>query len=207
MTQAETIANDELETTEAISESVSNDAKPKRRGRPPGSKNKPKLFGFGGGSTSGESTAQRSRPARGNSRAWIREQWAGLIGLGNMGLLFISKDDALNEPEMDALADAMVAETMSSDRIMRWMTTASKITPHILLANVLVAIAIPRLRRRGMLPAAPPLTPEQEQALNEYLRTNSPVSSGAEGAAASDYPGPSIQVETGGTPFANGQYR
>lgn len=148
---------------------------PKRRGRPPGSKN----------STTRASTSDRS-PRRG-SRTWIREQCSMLVGLGNLAIsLSPAKEDCLSDREMNLLTDALVAEASASERILKWMTVAAGVSPHILLIQAAVTIAVPRLQRRGILPT-PELTPEQvaelERMANEQgfeftapnARTNAPT--------------------------------
>ena len=185
-------AIEELEMSEpqSIPETpITADSAPKRgRGRPPGSRNRPK-----DGSTATNdkpvSPAPRSRGTRGNRANLVREQCSSLDGLGNLALVFLAKDDALDEREMDVLADALSQEAMSSDRIMRWMTTASKVTPHIALASALVAIAVPRLQRRGILPNgidATGATPTGENA-NGYATPIEPIAPETEGGAVIDY--------------------
>lgn len=133
---------------------------PKRRGRPPGSKN---------GTTT--RTSSDKSPRR-NSRTWIREQCSMLVGLGNLALsISPARDDCLSDREMNLLTDALTAEAQASERILRWMTVAAGVSPHILLVQACVAIAVPRLQRRGLLPI-PELTPEQAAELERMLNDN-----------------------------------
>ena len=194
MTQSETLSLDSIEAITDEAEKVATDSPPKRgRGRPRGSTNKPKsLFGAGTGTKSSNPAPNGARGVRRGSKIWIREQWIGLVGLGNLGLLFIAKDDALDETEMTMLSDALTAETMNSDRIMNWMSRASSLTPHVLMIQACIAIAIPRLRRRGILPAATPLTDEQKAAYDEYIRT---AQTATESDGASDNPGAPVPME------------
>lgn len=197
---ADTVTIDELEINDAPKAETPDappvtDSAPRRRGRPPGSRNKAK--GETGTAIDGSvSPAPRSRGSRGNRESTVRAQCASLVGLGNLALVFLAKDDALNEKEMDVLSDALAQEAMSSDRIMRWMTTASKVTPHIALASAVIAISVPRLQRRGILPASE-LTPEQEAILRE--RTNDiPTSAPETGSAAViDYTDFAVPMGTG----------
>lgn len=158
---------------------------PKKRGRPAGSTNR----------ASGE------RAPRRGSRTWIKSQCATLVGLGNLAISFSPfKDDALDEKEMDLLSDALVAEAMSSERIMSWMMKAAAISPHILLIQAVVAISIPRLQKHGYLPTIgesnAPQTPEQVEAwLHEQA---SRTSGGNAGEDASTVP-----VGAGSAPIHN----
>lgn len=113
---------------------------PKRRGRPPGSRNNTS-------SPSGDKAPRRG------SRASVRLQAVGLIGALNLGLSMSPyKDDALSEQESDLLADALTAEAMNSERILSWLQKAGAISPHLLMLRAIVTIATPRLMRHGILP-------------------------------------------------------
>lgn len=66
----------------------------------------------------------------------------------------IYQEDLLTAAEMEALADALTAEAMQSDRLRAMITTASHASPHIQLAVALFGIALPRMIRHGLLPAS-----------------------------------------------------
>ena len=182
---------------------VVGDAAPKRR------RGRPRKDGLPPGSASGtssETTTSGQRGVRRGSKAWVSGQCSSLVALGNLGLLFVSKPDALNEQEMTLLSDALTAEAMSSDRIMRWLTTAGKITPHIMMIQAAATIAVPRLQRRGILPPPRPLSPEelshltqeQQAAYNEYYRqfvATAPAEAASSGAT--DSPGSAVPMEAG----------
>lgn len=157
----------------------------KRRGRPPGSGNKP---------------AGERAPRRG-SKAWIKSQCATLVGLGNLAVSFSPfKDDALDEREMDLLSDALVAEAMSSERIMAWMMRAAAISPHILLIQAVVAISIPRLQKHGFLPTiGEPNAPQNPDDIEAWLREQSNRTTA--GNAPED--APTVPVGTGSAPIHN----
>lgn len=157
----------------------------KRRGRPPGSGNRP--------------AGDRS-PRRG-SKTWIKAQCATLVGLGNLAVSFSpAKEDALDEREMDLLSDALVAEAMSSERIMSWMMKAAAISPHILLIQAVVAISIPRLQRHGFLPTIgepnAPQTPEQVEAWLHEQASRTSAGNAPEDA-------PTVPVGAGAAPIHN----
>lgn len=121
---------------------ASSDTTPKRRGRPPGSKNR----------TGGTDTRVRR-----NSAAWIRQQCAGVVGAANLGLaLSPLADDALTDEEADLLTDALAAEAAQSERILKWMEKAGAISPHLLMLKAVVTIATPRLVRHGVIKGATP---------------------------------------------------
>lgn len=190
------------------------DSAPKRgRGRPPGSKNKTTSSASSSAPTSNINGA---RAARRGSKAFVNENCVTLVGLGNIALSFASKEDALDEREMTALADALTAEAMTSERIMRWMTAAGSVTPHIAMISAAVMIAVPRLQRRGILPAPATLTPEQYASLtpeqreqyDEYIRNRVSASqTPPESQRASDTPDTTVQMETGRTSQFDGGYR
>ena len=147
------------------------DSAPRRGpGRPKGSRNKTTVERETLNGVSGEPTPRptRGRPRGRMSTALVKQQCATLVGLANLGVVYLARDDALSEPEMALLSDAVADEAMSSERIMRWLSTAGKVTPHIALAGACVTIAIPRLQRRGLFPKAE-MTPEQEAAIREHF--------------------------------------
>ena len=188
---------------------VTTDTPPKRgRGRPKGSTNRtnPASTTASGG----------SRTVRKGSRAWISEQCSGIVATCNLALYFVSKDDTLTEPEMTLVSDALTAEAMSSERISRWLSAASSITPHILLFQCVVRIAVPRLQRRGILPAPRELTqeqynsltPEQKAAYDEYLRNRASATTPApESGRATDNAASTVPMEARGTSQFDGGYR
>lgn len=197
------------ELNNIVEDVPSNDAPPKRgRGRPPGSKNRTATIEAPASTASGRSAGRRG------SRAWVREQCAGLVGLSNLGLLFVSRDDALDEREMGMLSDALTAEAMSSERILKWLGTASRITPHVLMIQCAVAIAVPRLQRRGILPHAEltaeqiaAMTPEQRAEYDRimgYAGAHGAPTSGSAGIGDSaDAP---LPMDAGTAPSDNGRY-
>lgn len=130
------------------------DTTPKRRGRPPGSGN-------------ATPRATSSGPRFG-SKEWAKHTCDTLVATVNQ-IIIISplRRDALIEEEMSALSEGLQAEAMSSERIRKWLAAAGTISPHFILANALIAIAVPRLQRRGILPQP---TKEQMEAMLRYQR-------------------------------------
>ena len=147
-----------------------------------------------------QSSDSRPRTARRSSKTWIREQCMFLVGSANIGLSLVSAEDTLDDEEMDALTDALTAEAMASERILKWMEVAGKFSPHVLLLQAVVKISIPRLQRRGILPVAN-LTPEQEAMLSEALRQSTTE---AENHRAEFQPETSIPLGARPAPFAGG---
>lgn len=192
---------------------VLGDAAPKRR------RGRPRKDGLPPGSVpsaSGSESSSGQRGVRRGSRAWVSAQCSSLVALGNLGLLFVSKPDALDEREMTLLSEALTAEAMSSERILKWLTAAGKVTPHIMLIQACATIAIPRLQRRGILPPPRQLTPEelsqfspeQQAAYNEYYRqfvATTPAQ--AESRSTPDTPDASVPVEARPASFFDGGYR
>lgn len=163
------------------------DAMPKRRGRPPGSKNK---------ATGGVSSRARA------GKAWVTQQAKTLVGAVNLGLVWSPlKDDALSEQEMDMLSEAIAAEAMSSERILKWLEKAGIISPHFMLIRAIGTIAIPRLQRHGIIPGAPSLdslTDEQREIMREYYTAN--------GYEIPPELATTVPVETRGASHNNGGY-
>jgi hypothetical protein len=198
----------DLSAVESLPTGAASDPiKPKRQRAERSDKGVPR--GPRGGST--QSANQGSRAARRGGRIWIREQVGTLVGLSNLGLVFLSPEDALSTEdyrhpvtgttvrnESDLLTDALTAEALASDRIQKWLLVAAGVSPHVLMVQAIVTIAIPRLQRRGIIPKAPELTPEQEAALRESFKQASSV---AEQNGYSTYsPDATVSMETGGTP-------
>ena len=162
---------------------------PKKRGRPKGPTNR--------GTTS-------DRAPRRNSRTWVRAQCATIIGAANMVLVTIpaTAADALNEKEMDLLADALTAEAMTNERIMSWMERAAKVSPHFLMIRALYTIAVPRLQRRGLLPT-PPVSEEQIAEWQAAGMTLEEIMRKVEANGATATPETPVSVETGATSHNN----
>ena len=164
-TPAFIIDDDELIESEPTRDEAPQTTAPRRRGRPPGSKNKNPTIRNTNTSASGV------RALRRGTKPWIVEQWRMLVGLANIGVNFISKEDVLSENEMNMVVEAATAETMSNERILHWMSKASSVTPHFLLIQCVVLLAIPRLQRRGIIPKPRALTPEEQAIVDEHTRT------------------------------------
>jgi hypothetical protein len=121
-------------------------------------------------------------------KAAVRAQIGTLVGITNvMVTLSRFRDDALNEAEATLLTDALTAEAMNSERAMKWLLAASGLSPHVLLIQACVTIAIPRLQRRGILPNA------QQDVPN--APTEQPVEE-TNGEAAPYSPFSSVPMET-----------
>jgi hypothetical protein len=68
---------------------------------------------------------------------------------------------------MDLLTDALTAEVDASERIGGWLGKAAALSPHILLVQAVVTIAMPRLVRHGVIPAGRALPPALERKVAE----------------------------------------
>lgn len=167
------------------------DTPPKKRGRPIGSKNQNARTPIS------RQPGASGRLPRVGSKAWLAQQCAMLVGAGNI-LLTLSpfRADALDEREMTLLADALAAEAMSSERVLRWLTAAAGISPHFLLIQACVTIAIPRLARRGVLPRAAVRT-NPDAGINPQSDIPS-ENTGFEYPSVTPFP-----VEARGTPYAD----
>ena len=171
---------------DAIASAPTSDTPPKRgRGRPRGSTS---------------SAGARGRP---RSNAKVRELCAGVVGACNLTASFmpqyIPQEDLLNEVEMDALTNALTAEAMSSQRIVTWLSRAAKASAHLLLAQALIAIAIPRLQRRGILPRS---TTDNEAMYNAFM-----AEAGRDYSARNASTETTVRMEAGSAPFVDGRYR
>lgn len=164
---------------------IPTDGAPKRRrGRPPGSKN----------------TGSRTSSARRNSRTWVCQQTAIIIGAVNIALVTFpqTREDALDDEEMDLLADAVTAEAMANERILKWIERAGVISPHLLMIRALFRIGIPRLQRHGILPT-PKLTDEQKAEARRMYRD-------AGVTIPPEFEETPVPVEAGRTSNDNGQH-
>lgn len=133
-TEVEQLQPDEAPPEPAPQPSKRRPGRPRKDGLPPG-------------------TVAPKRARRG-SRAQIRESMAMLVGCTNLAVSFTRyRADCLTDPEMDLLTDALVAEVSASERIGGWLGKAAALSPHVLLVQAIVRIALPRLQRHGILPA------------------------------------------------------
>lgn len=107
------------------------------------------------------------------SKKSIKETASALVGITNLGILALSKEDALDEREMDLLSEAVTAECMTSDRILSWMQKASGASAHFLLIKAIVQISVPRLQRHGLIPSIN--SNESGQLDNIFLDNEFPI--------------------------------
>lgn len=63
------------------------------------------------------------------------------------------REDALNFEEIGRLADALADEILHSEKLTAWVMKATKNSVHVKLGLVVAGIALPRMQRRGMIPA------------------------------------------------------
>lgn len=116
-----------------------------------------------------------------------------------------SAEDRLSGTEIGKLTVALGDEALSNVELAKWLTKLGRGSAHSKLAMVLAEIAIPRMARRGLLPAelvnglaniATPEPPPPDFGNDDGERepdwTDSP---------------PSVSVATGGTPDNDGGYR
>lgn len=181
---------------ESLAPEAPQDTAPKRRGRPRGSKN---LF-----SSAAENVAGAVKRGRTSAKAKVRGQVAMLVGGLNLGLASSKyRADCLDEREMTALTDALTAECMSSERVVKWMLAASGITPHLMLLQAVVMIAVPRLQRRGILPGSP-VQPEMGNTNGHRPVADETPAPESESEPATYSPLASVFMEARGTPIPIG---
>lgn len=110
-----------------------NDTPPKRRGRPPGSKN---------------GAGQRGRP-----RVNLKEQIGGTLVMINLALMALppTREDALDTKEIELLADAIDHQAKVSPTFRKYLTAALAVTTGGQLISVMGIIAARRLARHEFL--------------------------------------------------------
>lgn len=106
---------------------VSGDAAPKRRGRPPGSRNKA-------------------------SRANLKKDLEGLITLANTVVVIAAPADALDPVEVEALAAALDEQAKANPRFRRMLENAISVAGGTSLITVVGIIVTRRLARHGVVP-------------------------------------------------------
>lgn len=125
------------------------------------------------GSTASAGPAERAPRRRGFDKAAFKTDLAGGIGVTQgFFVTFITpglREDMLSAEEADAFADAIADEIDASPKLRAFVVKAMREGRHVKLIAVLVAIAWPRMARRGMLggmaavqhgvPVQPPNTP------------------------------------------------
>lgn len=88
----------------------------------------------------------------------IAQNIGTILELGNATALQLAPSyapDSLQQYEIELLSKAAAAEILANAQLLRWYQSfGTSITgPHTLAAAALIAIALPRLARRGMVPA------------------------------------------------------
>jgi hypothetical protein len=111
------------------------------------------------------------------------------------------KEDALTPRERILLADALAEEATNSTSLHRWMAKVGKQKKHAKLGMVLMAIALPRLARHGMIPSEG--IDDVAEQLASQLETGS--SSGPSGSSPTgpDVPWDAVPMAAGGSPFSD----
>lgn len=115
------------------------DTRPKR-GRPPGSSNRPK-------------TATKTEVESIIGRTVVQIN-VGLAICSRFLPGTILQEDLLTGQEMATLTEALSAEALANDRLRNIITAASKASPHVQLATAIFVIALPRLVNHGLLPSS-----------------------------------------------------
>lgn len=103
-------------------------------------------------------TARKPRRSRKPTQNQIATNIAGVLQLGNATaceLVPSYRVDALQEYEIELLSKAVAGEVLANAVLLKWYQSfGTSITgPHTLMAAAVVAIALPRLARRKMVPA------------------------------------------------------
>ncbi|HEV3129583.1 MAG TPA: hypothetical protein VGY32_11405 [Solirubrobacteraceae bacterium] len=63
------------------------------------------------------------------------------------------REESLSHEEIGRLADALADEILNSEKLTAWVQKAAKNSVHMKLGLVIAGIALPRMQRRGMIPA------------------------------------------------------
>lgn len=150
-------------------------------GRPPGSTNRPKV----------ESALTKREAQEGISMMLLAAQTVIITARPEF------KEDALSAKERELLADALTDEAMGSVTIKRWLTKVGQQQKHTKLFMVLIAIMMPRLMRRGIIPV--------DQETSEQLIAEAAKTPGFSGDTAngSEIDFESVPVAAGGSPITN----
>ncbi|MCU1492235.1 MAG: hypothetical protein JWM85_3640 [Acidimicrobiaceae bacterium] len=86
----------------------------------------------------------------------VQRSIAGALGIANKGLLMLYPpwvEDQLQAQEIGQLAIALGDEVMQSKTLQKWFLSARTNNVHVKLGWTLAFIMVPRLQRRGILPA------------------------------------------------------
>lgn len=172
---------------------------PPRRGR-----GRPRKNPLSDGATQRPASNGVGRPSgRRVSKDKIRESVVALVAVTNLGIMSVSREDALVEPEMDALSDALTSEVMNSTRLKAWFMASSGVASHLALITVVIAIALPRLARRNLIPQTimRGLTRESNAYAESSAAASDPES---EAEYPSHLPDFAVPVEARGTYGNNG---
>lgn len=109
------------------------------------------------GSPTTVTAARKPRGRRKPTQNQIANNIGSILELGNATALELAPGfapDALQPYEITLLSQAAAAEILANAALLKWyQSVGSQITgPHTLAAAAIVAIALPRLARRGMVP-------------------------------------------------------
>ena len=147
------------------------------------------------------STAATRKPRRPRkpTQNQIASNIAGILELGNATACELApafRPDALAPYEIELLSKAAAGEILANAALLKWyQSVGSQVTgPHTLAAAAIVAVALPRLARRRMVP-------ERLAVMATGLAMGMSNVVG-EGSVETD--GPAVQDETRGTHSDNG---
>ena len=107
--------------------------------------------------TPGVTVTRKPRGRRKPTANQIAQNVGSILEMGNeMALAMVPayRVDALQPYEIQLLSQAAAAEILANAALLKWyQSVGSQITgPHTLAAAAIVAVALPRLARRGMVP-------------------------------------------------------
>jgi hypothetical protein len=119
-----------------IVDTTEQDSVPRKRGRPPGSRN----------------TTETSPQRRGRKPRSLAPQIGGALVMANLPLMMFAEHDALDTAEIEALAAALDAQAQSSPRFRRYLQTALEATSGGQLITVTGMIVARRLARHNIIP-------------------------------------------------------
>lgn len=131
-------------------------------------------------------TSRPSTPGKVNQTE-VQRSIAGALGIANKGACMLYPpwvEDQLNAQEIGQLAIALGDEVMQSKTLQKWFLSARSNNVHVKLGWTLAFIMVPRLQRRGILPAFS-LNP------NDYAGTDDTT----------------VPMERGGAPGTDWDYR
>jgi len=113
---------------------------------------------LGTGTKPTSASTRKPRGRRKPTQNQIAKNLGTILELGNgtaCELVPSYRQDALEQYEIELLSTAVAGEILANAQLLRWYQSfgTGLSGPHVVLAAAVVAIALPRLARRGLVPA------------------------------------------------------